>query len=81
MAIIMRIQRWKHSSKKQHLLGFIQGFAQILDGCVIVLSLGFYMSSFEMTIACYRARAHIEQLKTKLANDQAQESKSRKVHK
>ena len=59
----MRIHRWKHANSKHHLLGFIQGFAEILDGCVTICSLGFYMSSFEVDVARYRALVHIQDLK------------------
>lgn len=59
----MQIHRWKHTNHRQHLLGFLQGFAEILDGCVTIFSLGFYMSSFEMDIARYRALAHIQDIK------------------
>ena len=61
--LVMRIQRWKHENNKQHFLGFIQGFAELLDGCVTIFSLGFYMSSFEMDVARYRALTHIQDLK------------------
>ena len=60
----MRIVRWKHSSIKQHFLGFIQGFAEILDGCVTIFSLGFYMSSFEIAVARYRSLSHLQDLKS-----------------
>lgn len=65
----MRIQRLKHASFKQHFLGFVQGFAEIVDGCVTIFSLGFYMSSFEMDIARYRALSHIRDLKKARAHD------------
>lgn len=59
----MKIERWKHHTKKLHFLAFIQGFGELADGCVTILSLGFYMSNFEMSVARYRTKVHIEDLK------------------
>lgn len=59
----MKIYRWKHQNLKQHLLGFLQGFAEIADGLVTLLSLGFYASNFEMTLSRYRCYSSIQDRK------------------
>lgn len=59
----MNIYRWKHANYKQHLLGLVQGFAELLDGIITIISLGFFASNFEMTIAKYRALYFIKGLK------------------
>jgi hypothetical protein len=55
------ISRWKHANKTQHLLGWLQGFGELADGIVTVLSFGFFISRFEMTLCCWRAKLHIKQ--------------------
>lgn len=50
------IRRWKHTNKTQHFLGFCQGFAEIADVIVTLLSLGFYISSFELSVSRFRAK-------------------------
>jgi hypothetical protein len=52
----MRIYRWKHLNWQMHLLGILQGFAELADGIVTVGSLGFFGSRFELDASCYRAR-------------------------
>lgn len=59
------IRRWKHPNKTLHLLGFIQGFGELLDGVVTILSLGFLMSNFELRVSRYRAKISIQQMKRK----------------
>ena len=54
------IYRWKHPDWKSHIAGLMQGFAEVADGLVTLGSLGFYASSFEMSIARYRARRAME---------------------
>lgn len=57
------VYRFKHSSTKQHFLGLLQGFAGILDSAVIILSLGFLASNFEMKMAATKARLFIAEKK------------------
>ena len=57
------IHRWKHVNKTLHLLGFLQGFGELLDGVVTIGSLGFLMSNFELSISRYRAKISIRQMK------------------
>ena len=59
------IQRWKHPTIASHLIGVLQGFAEIADGLVTVGSLGFYMSGFEMRVASYRTLKHMRSLKAR----------------
>lgn len=58
----LRITRWKHANARVHLFGLLQGVGGLLDGLVMVFSLGFFMSNFAITAACYRAGAHISGL-------------------
>lgn len=51
------IYRWRHPTPKGHAYGLLQGFAEIADGVVTLLSLGFYASSFEMAVSRARAKA------------------------
>lgn len=64
--INIRVERWRHPDWKSHLLGFVQGFAEIADGLVTLLSFGFLMSNFEMQVACFRTKIHFETLKRKI---------------
>lgn len=57
------IYRWKHSCAKQHILGILQGFAEIADGIVMLATLGFYASNFEGIVARKRAGEYIKELK------------------
>lgn len=59
----MIIQRWKHPTIKCHALGILQGFAEITDGLITICSLGFYASNFEMSIAAYRTKTHLNDMK------------------
>lgn len=59
------IYRWRHTSWKQHLLGWLQGFAELLDGCVTLCSLGFLGSGFEMAVARYRAGQYFKEMKAR----------------
>lgn len=52
----MRVQRWKHKNLTQQLLGVVQGLAEVLDGLVTVLSLGFLASNFAMNAAVLRVK-------------------------
>ena len=54
----IRIHRWKHPSIRCHLWGLVQGVAEIVDGCVSLLSLGLLLSNFEMQVAYYRGFSH-----------------------
>jgi len=65
----MTISRWKHPTLKSHLLGVVQGFADLTDGIVTVCSLGFLCSDFEMRVACFRARTLVQALKQKASNN------------
>ena len=42
------IRRWKHPDRTAHFHGWLQGFCELADGLVTVLSLGFLASGFEM---------------------------------
>lgn len=59
----IRICRWHHPDLVTHLLGILQGVAEVLDGCVTLLSLGFYMSNFEMKVSFHRAYYDIKRRK------------------
>ncbi len=61
----VRIHRWKHPSWQEHLLGILQGFAEIADGCVTIVSLGFYLSNFELSVSYWRAGYAIQRAKKK----------------
>lgn len=50
--------RWKHPSKTAHLLGWLQGFAELADGLVTLLTFATYSSGFEMAVAVKRAKYH-----------------------
>lgn len=63
----IRILRWQHPSVETHLLGVLQGFAELADGLVTVLSLGFLMSNFEMSVAFYRGKYHLNRIKNERA--------------
>ncbi len=63
----MSIKRWEHPNVKMQLFGILIGFAEILDGLVTVLSLGFLASNFQMTVAKARALSCIKE-RTKNAN-------------
>lgn len=54
----MRVDRWHHPTLRCHFWAIVQGFAELADGLVTVLSLGFLMSNFEMQIAFYRSISH-----------------------
>lgn len=54
------IHRWHHPHWKLRLLGLLQGFAELADGCVTVLSLATYSSGFEHTVARYRAKTYLQ---------------------
>ena len=58
-----RIQRWKHPTIESHLLGMLQGIAEITDGLVTVCSLAFMSSNFELTVSALRAKRLINHLK------------------
>jgi hypothetical protein len=54
----LRVTRWAHPDKTAHGWGLIQGLAEIADGLVTLLSLGFYSSNIEMQVAFYRSYSH-----------------------
>ena len=58
-----RIQRWKHPTMESHLLGILQGIAEITDGLITVCSLGFMCSNFELTVSVFRAKRLLNHLK------------------
>lgn len=60
---MIRVTRWKHPTNKLHLYGFLQGFGELADSLVTLLSLGFFMSNFEMEVCRLRARAYFKDLK------------------
>ena len=51
----MMFRQLKHCCLRVHLLGIMQGLAQVIDGIVIVLSLGFLSSGFATYIAKVKA--------------------------
>ena len=51
----MMFRQFKHCCLRAHLLGIVQGLAQVIDGIVIVLSLGFLSSGFATSMAKIRA--------------------------
>ena len=55
-----RIGRWKHPYWQTHALGILQGVAEIADGLVTLLSLGFLSSNFEMEVASFRCIYSLE---------------------
>lgn len=59
----IRISRWVHPSWRTHALGLLQGFGELLDGIVSIGSLGFFMSNIELTIASYRTKIHLDEMK------------------
>jgi hypothetical protein len=58
-------RRWLHPDKIAHLMGVVQGFAEILDGIVTVSTLGFYASGFEMWVARERTKGFFKRSKAK----------------
>ena len=60
----MKIIRWKHQTFYLHFLGWLQGFAEIVDGIVTVVSLGFLTSSFEITLSGYRAKVYFQHVES-----------------
>jgi len=54
------IYRWKHPSWQSHMWGIVQGFAEIADGLVILCTLGFFASGFEMKVASQRAKKYFQ---------------------
>ena len=64
-----KIVRWGHANFEQHLLGIVQGFGELLDGLVTVLSLGFLCSNFEGTVSWFRAKRYIVYLKRNRSNE------------
>lgn len=59
----LHIYRWKHSTIESHLLGVLQGIAEITDGLVTVCSLGFLCSNFDLTVSAFRAKRLCNHLK------------------
>lgn len=59
------IHRWRHPSLACHLLGIVQGFAEIADGIVTISTLGFFGSGFEMRVARYRSLYHFRNSRSK----------------
>jgi hypothetical protein len=59
----MRISYIKHNSFISHFEGWLQGFAELADGVVTILSLGFLVSDFELRISFWRSRRGIERMK------------------
>jgi hypothetical protein len=59
----IRIIRWKHQNMKMHIMGWVQGFMELLDGIVTVISFGTLASNFERNWSSYRAKSHINQIK------------------
>ena len=52
----MKIYRWKHPSLVCHLWGVLQGFGELGDGLVTVLTLAFFSSNLELLVARRRAK-------------------------
>ncbi len=51
----IQIRRWKHQNAYSHFLGWLQGFAELADGLVTVLSFATLSSNFEIRVSFYRA--------------------------
>ena len=65
-----KVERWDHPDKLAHLWGVVQGVAEIVDGLVTLLSLGFFVSNFDMQVAFYRSFSHHLRQKKKKALSQ-----------
>ena len=63
----MRVHRWQHQNAKIHFAGWLQGFGELADGLVTIFSLGFYASNFESSVASWRVRVMLKDLKKKAA--------------
>lgn len=50
------IYRWPHAHWQLRLLGVVQGFADMLDGLIVVGTLGFFAGGFGIQTAVYRAK-------------------------
>jgi hypothetical protein len=59
------IYRWKHPSRSCHLWGILQGFGELADGLVTLLTLAHFSSSFELSVSRRRARHYFVRRKTK----------------
>ena len=53
---MIRMIRWKHPSIESHFLGWLAGFADLIDGLVVIFTLGTYTTNFGFEVACYRTR-------------------------
>jgi hypothetical protein len=53
--MVMRISKLPNRGALDRLLVIVQGFAGILDGLVMIGTLGFYGSCFELNVSRYRA--------------------------
>lgn len=51
----MRISKLPNRGPIDRLLVIVQGFAGVLDGLVMIGTLGFYGSCFELNVSRYRA--------------------------
>ena len=58
-----KIYRWRHQEVSLQFLAVIQGIACILDGLVIVLTLGFCGAGFACAVARHRAGRFIKIMK------------------
>lgn len=54
------IGRWHHPHWKLHMLGVLQGLAELADGCVTLLTLATCTSGFEHGVARYRAKTYFQ---------------------
>lgn len=63
------IYRRKHPTIKCHILGILQGFAEIADGLVTICSLGFYGSGFETKVAFYRSKSYFQEMTNARSNN------------
>lgn len=59
----LRISYKAFRSLDEHFLYWLQGFAEIADGLVTLLSLGFFMSNFELNISYWRAMREFKKQK------------------
>lgn len=60
---VVPVYRWRHPSLKSHLWGFLQGFAEILDGVVTLSTFAFFGSGFEMAVARKRSLSYFRDSK------------------
>ena len=61
----MKVYRWEHPNVEEHILCWLQGFAELADGLVTLLSFGFLLSDFELRYCAWRTLRKIRKYKSK----------------